>query len=178
MVRRLDSPAATDDQAGPAAGVKGRRGGRRFWLLCGVAVAALVLLPIWSFGYLPFLSGPPVVRVTEYCGGNLAALTFKYSGPEQGYLSSDTNNSPQYCTSVSLPPRSTYETPLAMHNTDSRYAHSIDSIDIASPFQLAGTSPSLPAEISQAGNGTVVLTIRVPSYPGSYGLPSATVYAS
>ena len=143
-----------------------------------VGVALLTLVPVWAFGYLPYLSGPPVVRVSEFCGGNLASLAFEYSGSRQGYLFRADNLSPQWCTTgFVVPARSTYGTLISIHNADLQSSHTIESMSVASPYQLAGTVPPLPAQILAGANLTVDLTIRVPAVPGSYGLPSATVSA-
>jgi hypothetical protein len=156
---------------------RGRRG-RRFWAVVIVGIVLLLLLPTWVFGYLPTIPGPAVVRVSEYCGGNLESLSFDYAGPQHGYLFRASNDSPQYCSSVEVAARSTYSTDLTLHNADPTNAHTVESVAIAAPFALAGTSPSLPAAVREDTNLSIQLTIQVPGFPGTYGLPSAIVYAS
>lgn len=142
------------------------------------AVVLVIAMPTWFFGYVPLVSGPPVVRVTEYCGGNLASLTFQYSGIEQGYLTRLDADMAQYCTYASVGPRSTYSTSISIHNSDAKNSHEITGVAIASPFSLAGTIPSLPVPVLSDANVTLALTLRVPGLPGSYGLPSAVVDAT
>ncbi|HTT26285.1 MAG TPA: hypothetical protein VMH90_04915 [Thermoplasmata archaeon] len=162
------------ERASPSDRARWRR--RRAWGL--VVLLLLVVVPTWVFGYFPGVSGPPIVQVREYCGGNLDPLEFEYSGPERGFLFREYNESAQYCTSTSVPPRSTYETTLAIHSADTLARHTVLSVAISGPYSLAGSSPSLPTEIPPGGNLSIELTIRVPSLPGSYGLPGATVVAA
>jgi hypothetical protein len=159
----------------PLRPVSGRRRRRALWVATLAAVVVILLVPPWYFGLLPFASGPPVAQVTEFCGGNLNVLRFVYTGTIQGYLFLANNITPQYCTSVQVPLRSSYDTSVELHNADTRSAHTIQSVTIDAPYGLERSSPPCPALIPPESNLTLVLTIQVPGWPGTYGLPSATV---
>jgi hypothetical protein len=179
-----DSPGGSGSVTGPSVVDQGRRStslrGVHLWLMisCASVIPILLGVPAWYSGSLPGIGGPPVVRITPYCGAYLSSLSFNYSGPDQGYLSPENIAWPDYCFYDDVAPSSTYKAFLFIHNGDTLHSHSINSISMGGPFGLAGTSPPLPEQIPMGGNLTLSLTIYAPASPGFYGLPSAIVYAS
>lgn len=152
------------------------RSRRLYWAILGITVAVCLLAvpPLWYYGFIPGVSGPPVVEIAS-CAEGLTAAKFQYTGPEKGYLTLDYGTFPQWCILATLAARSTIVEPLFLHSSDGVNDHSIDSLEIAAPFALLATSPSLPDTISSGGNLTVEVSLQIPWMPGEYGLPTATV---
>ncbi len=143
-----------------------------------VALGVIIILGLstsWAFGFLPFVVGPPDVVVTQYCGGYWQVVHVDYSNGNASYLVANPGPLPQYCTSGSqVPPRSLYSASLVLENSD-RMGHSISQIVIAPPFTAGTITPGLPTQIGPNGDLTFAVSVQVPSIPGTYGLPSATV---
>ena len=123
------------------------------------------------------VSRPPSRVYLEVCWGEMA-VNIIYLGKEGEYLTSNYFPEPFICSAGYYPPASTISVGFSLHSYDPTNTHVILSLTLLSPYSLAGSSPSAPATIAAGGNLSFSVTAQIPSAPGSYGGPSASITAS
>jgi hypothetical protein len=138
-----------------------------------VAITAAYVVEV----VLPSFS-PSQVEVSDLCAGAITTVNVTYEGSQSGYLSTSYGISPANCVTERVPPSSQLTAGLNLHNSDPANAHSIRTVTILPPYNLVGTSPSVPATIAAGGNVTFGVTFQVPSAGGTYDAPTASVTTS
>jgi hypothetical protein len=138
-----------------------------------LVVSAVLLLVAATVGYVEWV--PPSKSVTvSFCGSVLGA-SFRYDGNRTGFLSDGYGVSPTHCVTASVLPGSTLNLTLFVHSSDPHGAHQLLQVAVDPPFALTGLTPGVPRSVAPGGNVSFAAMLRVPSAPGSYDGPTATV---
>lgn len=146
---------------------------RRELIVAGVSVIAILSLA-GVLGYLILTQAPGKVTISDVCGGQLYA-TFQYDGNASGFLRNYYETPPAVCETDTVAAGSSLNLTLFVHSSDGRDPHQLVSVIANLPFTLISLSPGAPQTISPGGNVSFAALVAVPSSPGTYDSPTATI---
>jgi hypothetical protein len=118
----------------------------------------------------------PASRVNiEVCSGTFGGINITYLGNQSGFLTTGYLPEPLYCYSEVLPLGSTISLGFGLHSYDLNNSHVIQSFSVLPPYSLASYSPTLPAVVAPGGNLSFTVSVHVPTAPGTYSGPGASL---
>ena len=148
------------------------------WSRGAVLIVVVVLLvagisaAVWAVTRSPTASRVLVEICPSTFGG---LLNISYLGNQSGYLTTGYFAEPYICYSELVPPGSNISLGFGLHSYDHVNSHVIQSFSVLPPYSLAAFSPRLPTSIAAGGNLSFAVTVHVPTTPGSYGGPGASL---
>jgi hypothetical protein len=147
----------------------------------GVVIIVVVSLLVAGIGAAAWWTAsrpPPSARVyISICSGTFSQVNITYLGNQSGFLTTGYFPEPFNCYSGSVPPDSTISLEFGLHSYDLANSHVIQTFSVLPPYSLAVYSPTMPITIVAGGNLSFAVTVHVPTTPGSYSNPGASLTA-